>query len=773
MTVNLTQRQRLIVAVVYLALLWIAYLLIARFVPGASEHAVFWFYSAALLIVLGRYVVEPYFTTPADAIVNALTLLITLNALPPADRSLLLGYQALWYYGWSVMGFAGLAIFTKDFRHPILRTISRSSYQVAELAGKAHVMFSALYLSASYSYFGRFGHLLTYINTLALWICVTFFDIVGKMVYELTRSLQWLKRRIRDELGHAIGCDNPLLYKVEVDYTKYKGRSPQYGDIVAIETKANTGAVGMIVARKHLLSKSWLSVYLLTSPAGELITLDLRRKKLTADPQSIFAAENKAFFIDIAQDLDLEDRARVEHTSLFAYKDNFVGYITKDSNINTVSFIILRDRDATNREICEGVILKTSIYGDDTLYQVINGNTREEHLVGFDSHGYTVGVARKLGRYNAIAHELETRKWMPGIYAPLFFGYAGALPQQRIQAIAQSAIGRLPETDLEVQVKDIDAIVTHNTAILGILGIGKSCLSYELIRRVVGHGVKVICIDVTNEYKRELQPYVPEDGAIVSDNENAFNTINARFEYIHVHNDKQIPDRSGNFAEYRAELRKDLCNFLFSSETIPNPPVFHADRRVRIYNVDYHKASRGEKIGFNVITVEMTQAEKTRVIAEELFKILMRIPLEDEKRAKVLIVFEEAHSLIPEWNSVASEGDKNATNGTAKIILQGRKYGLGSLVITQRTANVSKSILNQCNTIFALRVFDDTGKSFLENYIGKDYADTLATLDERHAIAIGKGLRLKQPVIIRLNERTDVLPVPVAPVGVAPVVVPN
>ena len=123
----------------------------------------------------------------------------------------------------------------------------------------------------------------------------------------------------------------------------------------------------------------------------------------------------------------------------------------------------------------------------------------------------------------------------------------------------------------------------------------------------------------------------------------------------------------------------------------------------------------------------------------------------------MLLVFEEAHSLIPEWNSVASEGDKSATNGTAKVILQGRKYGLGSLVITQRTANVSKSILNQCNTIFALRVFDDTGKGFLENYIGEDYADTLATLEERHAIAIGKGLKLKQPVIIQLNDRAKIV----------------
>lgn len=81
-----------------------------------------------------------------------------------------------------------------------------------------------------------------------------------------------------------------------------------------------------------------------------------------------------------------------------------------------------------------------------------------------------------------------------------------------------------------------------------------------------------------------------------------------------------------------------------------------------------------------------------------------------------------------------------------------RFFCLGCILVTQRTANVTKSILNQCNTIFALRVFDDTGKSFLENYIGKDYSDVLPTLEERHAIAIGKGLKLKQPVIIRLND---------------------
>ena len=121
--------------------------------------------------------------------------------------------------------------------------------------------------------------------------------------------------------------------------------------------------------------------------------------------------------------------------------------------------------------------------------------------------------------------------------------------------------------------------------------------------------------------------------------------------------------------------------------------------------------------------------------------------------ARVCLVYEEAHSLVPEWNSVASDGDKNATAASARAILQGRKYGLGCLLITQRTANVTKSILNQCNTIFAMRTFDDTGKEFLSNYIGRDYASILPTLQERHAVLFGKASPCDDPVLLRLNDR--------------------
>lgn len=149
----------------------------------------------------------------------------------------------------------------------------------------------------------------------------------------------------------------------------------------------------------------------------------------------------------------------------------------------------------------------------------------------------------------------------------------------------------------------------------------------------------------------------------------------------------------------------------------------------------------------------LTPTEITQIISDAALQAVQTQGMTD--KARVCLVYEEAHSLVPEWNSVVADGDKIATNGTARAILQGRKYGLGCLLITQRTANVTKTILNQCNTIFAMRTFDETGKDFLSNYISLKYSNKLPTLQERQAIVFGRASSCENPVMIRLNDRED------------------
>lgn len=119
----------------------------------------------------------------------------------------------------------------------------------------------------------------------------------------------------------------------------------------------------------------------------------------------------------------------------------------------------------------------------------------------------------------------------------------------------------------------------------------------------------------------------------------------------------------------------------------------------------------------------------------------------------VVIVGEEAHTIIPEWNFTGSN-DKTSqglVNSIGQITLQGRKYGVGFLVIAQRTANVSKTVLTQCNTVICFQAFDETSFTFLGNYVGKDLVQTLPNLKLYHAVVAGKAVKANMPMIIDLT----------------------
>jgi len=739
MILNLSQKQRIVTAALYFS----ALVALFRFINGAvtlpvesSPDSEILFISGALMIVLGAYVVEPLFTKPSDAIANSVAVIISLLGL--TSKNTFIGYHLIMRCAILVLCLGIISIFLKDSVNLWSKKFAKLAYWFTITLGKSKVIFSLLYLAASYSFYATPGKTIQFISVVAFWICITFFDIFGLFIQNISKLRKFLHSMPGEELGQAIGCDNPLLYRIEIDYTRHKSQPVEYGNIVAIETSPNVGSVGMVINTKFLLNKKWLSIYLLQNNKREIIKIDLKTRKLVTDAKSIFSNTNAVYRL-IEKELPQELIDQILGSGLYHNKNEFIGYVSHDSNISAIHFTILRDPLESRIKISEGTILKTLIYEEETLYQVIDGRTKAERLENFDTYGYTIGIARKLGIYRKDIKELNINKWLPDIYSPLFIAFSKTISEDTISQIAKNAIGRLPNTDFEIPLKDINAIVTHNTAILGILGIGKSCLAFELIKKILDKGIKIFCIDITNQYYSENGMFKYIERSKISfdlpeDQKKALKESKDDPKRVKDGN----PQASGNIKDYIQVLGEDVKSFLENEKLC-----------LKIYNPDLHPVSKG--VAFKATTLDdLTIAEKTRVICERIFTYAMHKGQSDQ--ARYLIVFEEAHSLVPEWNSVANEGDKNATNGTAKVILQGRKYGLGSLVITQRTANVSKSILNQCNTIFALRVFDDTGKSFLENYIGEDYANTLPTLEERHVIAIGRGLKLKQPAILQLND---------------------
>ena len=113
---------------------------------------------------------------------------------------------------------------------------------------------------------------------------------------------------------------------------------------------------------------------------------------------------------------------------------------------------------------------------------------------------------------------------------------------------------------------------------------------------------------------------------------------------------------------------------------------------------------------------DLSNTEGVLEYTQWFFKTLFYIARESSCFGKrVCIVLEEAHTVIPEWNFIglSDKSSQTLVNNISQIALQGRKYGVGFIVIAQRTATVSKTVLTQCNTIIAFQCFDGTSIEFL------------------------------------------------------------
>lgn len=726
---NLNIKQRFFVVFIYLFLICgIGYLFRdnLEFIYDSSDNLHLILIVTALSLILSSYIVEPYFTKPVDVVARWVAVFLFVIGLNDKENFILYDY---WLIISLVFIFlALLSIFLHGFekyekqQKAFTTTICKIS--------RPEIIFSLLYFNLVYSYFSKeptvFPVLIGFGFILVVNKPIHYFTIGVWKVFKYLSSNKFTNQYI----GTIIGHDNEDFYNAEIPLNIEKLPDTLAGSLVGLENN-KTIYVGIVIKEQYLLGKKWAHVQILRDEQNKVLAYDSNSQELLSNVKSIYSKDNAVALLNL-DEFPEGIKTSLENNFLVKHYTQLVGYIWSSSTISKIKFFSLIDEKLIKDEgFGEGSIIQSKIADKDVLFQIIDARTEAQKLEQNDSYGYLIATAQKLGRYDFSTNELSTVKWLPKIYSPVF-----RLKPEEIEYDPQSFIGRLPKTNYGIPLKNINDLVTHNTAILGILGIGKSCLTFELIQKVItGTSVKIFCVDITNQYAKELLKYINPQLIQLGISDAAKKELKDN-NPTGVENN---PETWGNEKLYKSKLDEEFQSFIDS------------DKRILLLNPDWHAVSKAGSAFKIQHKTDLTVAEKTRIISERLF--VKAKEKGETTEARYQIIFEEAHSLVPEWNSVANEGDKSATNGTAKVILQGRKYGLGSMVITQRTANISKSILNQCNTIFALRVFDDTGKQFLENYIGSDYSNLLPTLEERYAVVIGKALKLKQPVIIELNDR--------------------
>lgn len=123
---------------------------------------------------------------------------------------------------------------------------------------------------------------------------------------------------------------------------------------------------------------------------------------------------------------------------------------------------------------------------------------------------------------------------------------------------------------------------------------------------------------------------------------------------------------------------------------------------------------------------------------------------EGMRERPLLIVLEEAHRYLGKSES------GHAKEMVQRIAKEGRKFGVGAMIVSQRPSEIDETILSQCGTIISLRINNSTDRGIVKAAMSDGLAgivDSLPILRTGEAIIVGEAAQL--PTRCRFNVLPD------------------
>lgn len=160
------------------------------------------------------------------------------------------------------------------------------------------------------------------------------------------------------------------------------------------------------------------------------------------------------------------------------------------------------------------------------------------------------------------------------------------------------------------------------------------------------------------------------------------------------------------------------------------------------------------KGGVKIIDFSEVPSDILPLIVSLVARIVFSIQqwTDSTKRHPLAIFCDEAHLYIPDAsNAASSEAVANAT--FERIAKEGRKYGVGLVVISQRPSEVNRTVLSQCNNLLAMRLTNGDDQAVVRRLLPDSlggFGDLLPILDTGEAIVVGDASLL--PSRIRITK---------------------
>jgi DNA helicase HerA-like ATPase len=354
--------------------------------------------------------------------------------------------------------------------------------------------------------------------------------------------------------------------------------------------------------------------------------------------------------------------------------------------------------------------------------------------------------------------------------------------------------------DVEVKV-NIDAVLSKHLAVLGSTGSGKSNLVAILVDRVAGLGGQVIIIDSHGEYsdmdvaskdvklvhfEAKVNPLkvspvvlastlIPEAAATKQRNllRKAIRELNSlysksgseraeaekRIAELIQRADKEleveVEDSSGR--RYLKALYALIMKMRDSSSSLAKRDVFDSillKLEKSIVEYDVYSTDVVDPVDLlepgTIVDVDVSLLPD--VARDEVVSYICRQVLQRAMFGRLLptlIVVEEAHLYLK------SDSDGAAKQAIERIAREGRKYGVGLVIVSQRPKGIDPNVLSQVNSLCVLKIVQPEDQAYVKQYsewLTDEMLAALPTLERGEAILLGEWVRMPVAVLIDKHE---------------------
>lgn len=337
-------------------------------------------------------------------------------------------------------------------------------------------------------------------------------------------------------------------------------------------------------------------------------------------------------------------------------------------------------------------------------------------------------------------------------------------------------IGHLISKNVPVKL-DANKLCSRHMAILAITGMGKSNTVAVLLSELNKLNATVLVCDVHGEYKY-IQSNDPNNRLkthIVKPKINIYNISSsslADLAGVDAQATKQRPyirkavknvkDRykESDFnavEDYINEIIIELESFIEINKKDADSiqtAIFRLEDMLQfkkhVLAIHYNPIDEIRENHINILSLESLDENDMDIIVSYFSKEILRDRKESLRNGSpkpIFIIFEEAHLIVPQNRHTKSK------LYISRIAREGRKFGVGICLVSQRPKTLDQESLSQCNNLIISKLIEPSDQSHVQHAsenLSEDLLKQLPGLNVGEAVILGPALKI--PAIVKINK---------------------